>query len=97
MVRIIEGKYKGDTGQVIESEDNKVSVVLDVTQQEIKIYTNYLKLKSETDTNLVAALKAKHSGVKGAYNANDLVNFNSGKQLGLVLQVHEDNLKIVDH
>jgi transcription elongation factor len=31
MVRIIEGKYKGDTGQVIESEDNKVSVVLDVT------------------------------------------------------------------
>lgn len=77
-------------------EDHKVSVVLDVSQQEIKIYTNYLKLKSETDTNLVAALTVKQNGVQGAYHANDLVNFQGGKHLGLVLQVHEDYLKIID-
>ena len=59
MVRIIEAKYKGETGQVIDVEGSKVSVVLDVSQQEIKIYANYLKLKSETDTNLVAALNQK--------------------------------------
>ena len=59
MVRIIEAKYKGETGQVIDVDDHKVSVVLDVSQQEIKIFTNYLKLKSDTDTNLVAALNIK--------------------------------------
>lgn len=51
---------------MIDVEDHKVSVVLDVREQEIKIYTNYLKLKSETDTNLVAALNVKQ-GLKGAY------------------------------
>ena len=33
--------------------------MLDGSQQEIKILTTYLKLKSETDTNLVAALNVK--------------------------------------
>jgi len=32
MVRIIEAKYKGETGLVIDVEDHKVSVVLDVSQ-----------------------------------------------------------------
>ncbi len=32
MVRNIEGKYKGETGQVIDVEDHKVSVVLDVRE-----------------------------------------------------------------
>ena len=91
MVRIIEAKYKGETGQVIDVEASKVSVVLDVSQQEIKIYANYLKLKSETDTNLVAALNHKTS-----FQAKDLVNFNGNKHIGLVLQVHEDYLKIID-
>jgi transcription elongation factor len=81
---------------VIDVDDRKASVMLDVTQQEIKIFTNFLKLKSETDTNLVAALNVKQNGIKGAYTANDLVNFNGGKNLGLVLQVHEDYLKIID-
>lgn len=76
---------------MIDVEASKVSVVLDVSQQEIKIYANYLKLKSETDTNLVAALNHKTS-----FQAKDLVNFNGNKHIGLVLQVHEDYLKIID-
>ncbi len=96
MVRIIEGKYKGETGQVIDVEDLKASVVLDVSSQEIKIYTNYLKLKSETDTNLAVALTVKQNGVKVNYEANDLVNFAGNKHLGLVLQKHDDYLKIID-
>jgi transcription elongation factor len=30
------------------------------------------------------------------YSANDLVNYNGGKNSGLVLQVHEDYLKIIN-
>ena len=41
LVRVTEGKYRGDTGQVLYIEENKrVSVVLDQTQQEIKILAN---------------------------------------------------------
>ena len=29
LVRVTEGKYKGDTGQVIDVEGNKISAVLD--------------------------------------------------------------------
>lgn len=95
-MRIIEAKYKGETGQVIEVEENKASVMLDGSQQEIKILTSYLKLGTGTDSNLVAALNIKQNGAKGTYLANDLVNFNQGKHIGLVLQVHEDYLKIID-
>ena len=51
VIRVTEGKYKGDTGTVldIEKKSSKVSVVLDQSQQEIKIPANQLKLKSDTD------------------------------------------------
>ena len=50
LVRVTEGKYKGDTGQVLYIEENKrVSIVLDQTQQMIQILANQLKLKSDTD------------------------------------------------
>lgn len=96
LVRIIESKYKGETGVVLETEGEKSLVVLDGSKQEIRILTPYLKLKSETDTNLVAALNLKQNGAKQQFFANDLVNFNGEKGRGLVLQVHEDYLKIID-
>jgi transcription elongation factor SPT5 len=42
LVRVTEGKYKGDTGQVIDVDpkNNSVSVVLDQSQQEIRIIAN---------------------------------------------------------
>jgi len=49
LVRITEGKYKGETGQVMDVESNRVSMVLDQSQLEIRIQANLLKLKSDTD------------------------------------------------
>jgi len=40
LVRVTEGKYKGDTGTVLDVDGNKVSVVLDQSQQEIKIISS---------------------------------------------------------
>ena len=37
----------------------------------------------------------KH-GVRSAYTAGDLINYNGGKNSGLVLQVHEDYLKVIN-
>ena len=49
LVRITEGKYRGETGQVMEVDGSRVSMVLDQSQLEIKILANHLKLKSDTD------------------------------------------------
>ena len=92
-VRILEGKYKGETGQVIDIEDGKLSMLLESSQQEIKIYTNHLKLKSDTDTQHISSIGSKGQ----TFKANDLVNFNSGKNFGLVLQVNEEQVKVIDH
>lgn len=49
LIRITEGKYRGETGQVMDVDGNKVSMVLDQSQLEIRIFANHLKLKSDTD------------------------------------------------
>ena len=96
MVRITEGKYRGETGQVMDVDGNKVSMVLDQSQLEIGIFANHLKLKSDTDniggtTNLGGSGSSRHG-----YKAGDLVNYNGNKNAGLVLQVHEDYLKMIN-
>ena len=48
-VRIIEGKYKGETGLVTKIEGKFAIISLDQGNREIQIYANNLKLKSELD------------------------------------------------
>ena len=52
-------------------------------------------MKSETDQAL-AASTMMNRGAKMHYEANDLINYNGMKNLGLVLQVHEDTLKVIN-
>ena len=87
LIRVTEGKYKGDTGRVIELEKgtNRVTVLLDQNQQEIKITANQLKLKSDTDQPMSANILA--AGKNLGYKAGDLVNYNGNKNAGYVLQV----------
>jgi hypothetical protein len=84
-----------EPGQVIDVEGAKVSMILDQSQQEIKIHANFLKLKSDTDThqgsNLFGVSSARHG-----FSAMDLVNYNGNKNAGLVLQVNEDYLKVIN-
>ncbi len=96
LVRITEGKYRGETGQVMDVDSHKVSMVLDQSQLEIRIFANHLKLKSDTDqlggqNTLGGTGTARHG-----YKAGDLVLYNGSKNSGLVLQVHEDYLKMIN-
>jgi len=56
---------------------------------------NYLKLKSDTDqlggNNLGGVGNSRHG-----FKAGDLVLYNGNKNAGLVLQVHEDYLKMIN-
>jgi len=94
LVRVTEAKYKGETGQVIDVEGNKISLVLDQSQQEISILANYLKLKSDTDHPLTSNMVS--AGARANFSAMDLVSYDGLKKAGLVLQVHEDYLKVIN-
>ena len=48
-VRVIKGKYKGETGLVTKLEGKFAIIALDQSYREIKVYANNLKLKSELD------------------------------------------------
>lgn len=72
-----------------------MSMILDQSQQEIKIHANFLKLKSDTDTHQGSSLFGVSSARHG-FSAMDLVNYNGNKNAGLVLQVNEDYLKVIN-
>lgn len=95
MVRIVEGKYKGETGQVIDVDGKLTIVILDQSQQEVKLLANFLKLKSDLD-NTAATNKSMFDRTTHAYEANDLISYNNNKFVGLVLQVQEDYLKVIN-
>jgi transcription elongation factor len=48
-VRVVEGKYKGETGIVVSIDKGYANIALAQNNREIKIFANYLKLKSEID------------------------------------------------
>lgn len=92
-IRIVDGKFKGETGIVIECKDKYAHIALTQNNREIKVFTNNLKLKSEIDQSLMAGFIDKKKAMQ--YRANDLVMYNS-KNVGVVLQVQEDFLKVIN-
>lgn len=82
-VRVIEGKYKGETGIVTKLDGSYAYISLDQSNREIKIFANYLKLKSELDQNILPNLIDKKKS--GQYQANDLISYNNNKNVGVVL------------
>ena len=54
-----------------------------------------MKLKSDTDHSAVSTLFGANS-LKHNFAAMDLVNYNGNKNAGLVLQVHEDYIKLIN-
>ena len=56
------------------------------------IKANHLKLKSDTDHSMLGGQNRASHGFK----AYDLVLYNGGKNAGLVLKVHEDQLTMIN-
>ncbi len=54
-----------------------------------------MKLKSDTDAHQVSSLLG-FSSTKHGINAMELVQYNGNKNAGLVLQVNEDYLKLIN-
>jgi len=94
---VIEGKYKGDTGRVIDVNGRMVCVILDKTQQEIQNLAHCFKLKTDSDMPMDFNLGGGSlSGKSNGYSAFDLIHYNGTKNAGLILQVHEDSVKVIN-
>ena len=83
VVRVIEGRYKGETGLLTKLEGKFAYIALDQSYKEIKIYVNNLKLKSELDQNILPSLIDNKKS--NNYSANDMISYNNNKCVAVVL------------
>ena len=82
-VRVIDGKYKGETGTVTKLEGKTAYIALDQSNREIRLYANNLKLKTELDQNSLPALMDKKK--QNTYHANDMISYNNNKNVAVIL------------
>ena len=82
-VRVIEGRYKGETGLVTKLDGKFAIIALDQSFREIKIFANNLKLKSELDQNILPNLIDKKKA--NTYHANEMISYNNNKSVAVVL------------
>jgi len=94
-VRVMGGAHQGESGTVIKQDGEFVTVSLDQSFREIKARPSELRLKSESHmASFQNMLQRKKGGA--LFAAQDVISFDSGASLGLVLQVQEDFLKVLD-
>lgn len=86
-VRVVQGTNQGESGTVIKQEGEYVQLSLDQSFREIKVRPTDLRLKSESSmaASFQNMLSRKKQGIQ--YTAQDIVTFDSGQSIGMVLQV----------
>lgn len=82
-VRIVDGRYKGETGIVVQLEGARASIALQSNNREINIFANNLKLKTDIDHSIMSGFIDKKK--VSLYSANDVITFNNNKNYGVVL------------
>jgi transcription elongation factor len=109
-VRILQGLHSGQAGQVIDivkPELKHAIVLLEHSKVEHKVLISNLRRREELDPNCKHTLsqfltkgesttiKEKGQTVKEVYSVGDLVVFNNHTEVGLVLSVEHDCLKVL--
>jgi ribosomal protein L24 len=93
-VRVIDGKYRGETGLVISSTTTDEGVVfsniaLTQSHREIKVRANNLKIKTEIEQSAASSNSAyfMDKAKPAPYSAGDLITYDNNKYVGVVLSV----------
>lgn len=93
-VRVIDGKYRGETGLVITSDTTDEGVVfsniaLTQSHREIKVRANNLKIKTEIEQSAASGNSAffMDKAKPAPYSAGDLISYDNNKYVGVVLSV----------
>lgn len=106
----MQGVHAGEPGVVIEicqPDRRHARVLMEHTRAELKVLITNLRKREELDPNskftlsqfLIEnsknAIKTGMKMVSEVFNAGDMVLFDSHQTLGLILQVHNDSLKVL--
>lgn len=85
-VKVIEGKHSEETGLVIMVENDTVVLLSDQTQEDIKVFANYLIKATDTSLNM--------SSVESKYDIKDLVELNAST-VGVITKTEKDLFQIL--
>lgn len=86
---VIDGRFTGEIGLLTKIDGNKAYLYSDYSKREIEVPTNLLKLTS--DTSIASSTKCVTS-----YQVFDLVQYNNSKNVGVILQIERDMVKLLD-
>ncbi|KYQ92608.1 transcription initiation factor Spt5 [Tieghemostelium lacteum] len=85
-VKVISGRYEGETGLVLRVEDITVVLLSDLTMTEVKVKIQDIQECSEISTGKLEL---------GNYQLHDLVQ-TSNHKIGIIIKVERDSFKILD-
>ena len=88
-VKVLDGKYKGETGLIIKVEENIAHILSDENK-----LNRILVLKQDIqESNEVSVGKLK----LGNYNLNNLVKILGTRNVGVIIKIEADSFRILDN
>ena len=96
-VRVMQGTHAGETGLVVAIDGKHAVVSMDAATgaEELKILLSNLQAKKENTEHIKLRDYIRKSVLEIKYQAGDLVQFSSREQVGLVIHVYPDYLRVV--
>ncbi|XP_055342396.1 transcription elongation factor SPT5-like [Paramacrobiotus metropolitanus] len=85
-VRVLRGRYEGDTGLVVRVEDNLIVLFSDLTMHEMKVLPEDVQVSSE-----------RASGIDswGQFQFGDLVEIDQ-QTVGVIVRIEKDNFHVLN-
>jgi len=86
-VKVISGRYEGETGLIISLDTNAVVIFSNLTSKEIKVLTQDIQECSDTASGKIEL---------GNYELHDLVQINP-QVVGVIVKIERDSFKVLDN
>ena len=83
-VKVIAGRYEGDTGLIVRVEENQIVLFSDLTMHELKVLPKDLQLCQDMATGVDAM---------GQYQWGDLVQLDS-QTVGVIVRLEKENFQV---
>jgi preprotein translocase subunit YajC len=94
-VVVISGLHAGGSGMITAIQDKHAIVAMEGTNHELKILLSNLKIKRDDLGYVKLDDFLRKSEVQALYSAGDLILYESYRNLGLVLEVKPDILRVL--
>ena len=84
-VRVIGGRYEGDTGLIVRVLDNLIVLFSDLTMHELKVLPRDLQLCTDMATGVDSL---------GQFQFGDMVQIDA-QTVGVIVQIQKENFQVI--